>query len=427
MVNRDLATICQGIFLSNPESNPERLTISAGYVQNGRMPPAKKTIRAKIRPSGLYAIQYAEEPGHWHATGQDNEHDALSWARRKRGEILAPKAILFRDASLGFFAAGSPWTIRQAQLGRSYSAEYLPQMRGRLDGYLVPAWGSTPISKITRRMVQDWLIELKGQRGQVIKNSTKNKIIDCLIILYREWADSGLLSASPMEGLGHFSASDETTRDIFTAAELELLFPDDRERLVDIWADQGKQYRQYGQMWLSYFIALRDTGCRPGELLALTWGDWRKDDNGFAIRKAVENTTGIIKPQTKTGSRKPAFLSERGTQELLLWCANSQHALPGDLIWSLDGLYPMRTESANKHFTGACLRAGVERGNRTPYCIRHTFATRAFETLSLHDVQILLGHSAKSTTALTSYFHPTDDMIMRMGQGAKKALEDSRD
>jgi integrase len=382
------------------------------------MPRPRKAIRARIRPSGLYQVQFAEDPGHWYATGQDNSQDALAWARRKRGEILAPAPVLFKDAARGFFDDGSAWARRQEGRGRTFSSLYLPQMRGRLKKYLLPRWGETPIREITRRDFDDWIISVPG-----IKRSTKNKIIDAALILFREWTDLRLLPASPLDGLTHLIPSDMESRAIFSREELGLMFPADRAALEAIWANPAKGHAEAWPLWVSFFVALKDTGARPAELLALTWGDWRPGDCGFAIHKAVENTTGRIKPSTKTGSRKPVYLSARGVQELMLWGATSEHALPGDLIWSFDGRVPVKTDSAAKHFRVICNRAGINRGNRTPYCLRHTAATLMLETMPLPMVQIALGHSAKAMTALTSYFHPTDAMIMRMGEGMREILE----
>lgn len=387
------------------------------------MPRPRKAIRTTLRKeTGLYSIQYAEVPGRWHASGQDNQRDAIAWAKRNRGDLLAPRAVTFRAAARGFFDDDSPWVQRERKRKRTFSSDYLPQMRGRLKGYLLPRWGDVPLPEITVRVFDDWLLDLKGHHDRPLQNSTKNKIIDCVKIMFREFAESKIIPESPFTLYRSLPASDTKERDIFTPEELAKLFPADRDRLDAIWADQGKRNREFGQMWVSYFIALRDTGARPAELLALTWSDWNPKLFGFAIRKAVENRTGIIKPGTKTGSVKPAFLSDRGVQELLLWCASSPYTKPGDLIWSFDGRIPPRTESAEKHFRAVCTRAEVDRKGRTPYCLRHTFTTAALEVLPLQAVQTLLGHSAKSMTALTSYFHPTDATIMRMGAGMREAM-----
>lgn len=380
----------------------------------------RKEIRTWAKgDQGIY-VQFAELPGRWFSSGQDTETDAINWARRKRGELLADKGMTLRQFATGFYDDSSPWVRRRlakSAKGEAFSAEFLPQHRARLKNYLLPAFGDYQLQDITRRVFDDWLLDLKGIRGgqhgaESIKNSTKNKMIDCMKHIMREAVDLGILKADPIAGIKPFGR-DEDSREVFTAEELRAMFPVSRLDAMKIWLSQ---------MWLAYFIALRDTGLRPGELHALTWGDWMEQYGGFPVTKAIENRTGRVKG-TKTGSTKPAYLSTRGIQELEIWKANSEHTEGADYIFSFDGRTPMLTETAGKHFRGALARAGVERRRRTPYCLRHSFATFALDELPLELVQKLLGHSTNSLVLLKSYYHPSAENIMRSGLQAKDALD----
>jgi len=385
------------------------------------MSRARKQIRVWCKDGAYYYVQYAERPGKWYSTHQDNESDALLWAKRNKGTLLAPREITLQEFSAGFYDDTSPWVLRRkAKSSRDSrdSHDFLPQHRARLKNYLLPAFGDQPLKDITRRVFDDWLLECTGIRGRKnrtghpIKNSTKNKLMDCMKHIMTEAVDQGILERSPIEGIKAFGR-DEEAREVFNADELKKLFPTDRAETEAIWMNQ---------MWLAYFVVLRDTGIRPGELHAVTWKDWMPQYGGFPVTKAIENSTGKVKT-TKTGSVKPAYLSARGVQELLIWQAECKHTEPKDLVFSFDGHTPHLTETANKHFRGALKRAGVERRKRTPYCLRHSFATFALDELPLDMVQKLLGHSANSLVALRSYYHPSADNIMRGGLSAKTALE----
>lgn len=379
----------------------------------------KKEIRT-WKKDGVFQVQFVEHPGHWFSSGQSSEHEALAWARRRRGELLSPRGITLREFAAGFYDDDSPWVRRRlakSSKDGAFSSEFLPQHRARLKNYLLPAFGSIKLKDITRRAFDDWLLYLKGIRGgqhgaESIKNSTKNKIIDCLKHIMDEAVDRGLIDRSPIDGIRPFGR-DEDSHEVFTAEELRRMFPVDRLAAEEVWLSQ---------MWLAYFVVLRDTGIRPGELHALTWGDWMPQYGGFPVTKAIENRTGKVK-RTKTGSVKPAYLSARGIQELMIWRSVCARTAPTDLVFSFDGVTPHLTETANKHFRGALKRAGVERRKRTPYCLRHTFATDALDELPLELVQKLLGHSANSLVALRSYYHPSPDNIMRSGLSAKDALD----
>jgi integrase len=382
----------------------------------------KKEIRTWNK-DGIFQVKYAECPEHWFSTGQASEIEALAWARRRRGELLAPRGITLREFAAGFYDDDSPWVRRRlAKLAKDerFSAEYLPQHRARLKNYIIPAFGSFQLKDVTRRAFDDWLLDLKGLRGghhgaESIKHSTKNKIIDCLMHIMDEAVDRGLIERSPIEGIAPFGR-DEDAREVFNADELKKMFPVDRHEAEKVWLSQ---------MWLAYFVVLRDTGIRPGELHALTWGDWMPQYGGFPVTKAIENKTGRVK-RTKTGSVKPAYLSARGIQELMIWRAVCRRTAETDLIFSFDGDTPHITETANKHFRGALKRAEIERRKRTPYCLRHSFATHALDELPLEMVQKLLGHSVSSLVALRSYYHPSADNIMRSGLAAKDALDRSQ-
>ncbi|OHE63892.1 MAG: hypothetical protein A2001_01640 [Treponema sp. GWC1_61_84] len=382
----------------------------------------KKEIRTWLKGS-IYSIQYAEHPGRWFSTGQRTEEEAIAWARRKRGELLAPRGITLEEFATGFYDDASPWVrrrIAKKNKDEAFSAGFLPQHRARLKNYLLPAFGKTELKDITRRAFDDWLLDLKGIRGGYhkapsIKNSTKNKIIDCMRHIVDEAVDLGLMERSPIDGITPFGR-DEESREVFDELELKKMFPVERGPAMAVWLSQ---------MWLAYFVVLRDTGIRPGELHALTWADWMPKYGGFPITKAIENQTGRVK-RTKTGSVKPAYLSARGVQELLIWQSMTEYGDPADLIFSFDGRTPHISETANKHFRGVLKRLGIERRRRTPYCLRHSFATFALDELPLSMVQQLLGHSVNSLVALRSYYHPSADNIMRSGLAAKDALDRSQ-
>jgi integrase len=380
----------------------------------------KKDIKTWRKACGTYYVQFADYPGKWFSSGQSASATAIAWAKRHRASLLRMDSATLGEFAKGFYDDKSAWVRRRiAKLGRdgAFSAEFLPQHRARLKNYLMPAFKDFPLQEITRRMFDDWLLELKGVYGgqhgaESIKNSTKNKIIDCLKHIMVEAVDQGIIEHNPIDGIKPFGR-DEDAREVFNAPELKALFPVDRGAAEAVWLSQ---------MWLSYFVILRDTGIRPGELHALTWGDWMPEYGGFPITKAIENKTGRVKG-TKTGSVKPAYLSTRGLQELEIWRTVSKHTDPKDLIFSFDGRGHILTETAAKHFRGACARAGVDRRRRTPYCLRHSFATFALDELPLALVQKLLGHSANSLVALRSYYHPSPDNIMRSGLAARDALD----
>jgi integrase len=392
------------------------------------------SIRAQDRGDGLYRVRFREHT-RWFSTPCDDRESALAWARRNRDRLLSESfpgeghqeepvpAVTFGAFSRKFYDDGSPWAKLQSSLRRALSSEYLPQMRGRLENYLLPAFNDRPIDSISGLEFLEWLADLQGRagrstgrKGKPISNSSKNKILDCAKNIFAYAKLKRTISEDPLQDIHHLVRAEES-RQPFTAEEISRLFPVDRTEAERIWQTQ---------MWLAYFLTLRDTGARPSEIHALRWEDWDQETSGFPIVNAVQNSTGEIKNRTKTGSVKPAYLSTRTAQELRIWKHFCPQAAGRDLVFSMDGVKPLRTESAAKHFRGACIRAQVERKDRTPYCLRHTFATIMLEELPLAMVQQLLGHSIGSSVTKRSYYRPSKRSIMQSGRKAKEAMDEVR-
>ncbi len=164
-------------------------------------------------------------------------------------------------------------------------------------------------------------------------------------------------------------------------------------------------------------------GLRPQEVGALTWGKWSRTMHGLAITHKIDPDSKQRVKGTKTGYSKAVALSRRAEEILLLHEATSEKTDPDDLIFNpkeaADGI---QSDTSNKHFKAACKRAGVERGDRTQYSLRHSFNTYALQILDRKEVQSLMGHR---TDAMTNrYDHPADQqLIERIPEGVWDKIE----
>ncbi len=71
----------------------------------------------------------------------------------------------------------------------------------------------------------------------------------------------------------------------------------------------------------------------------------------------------------------------------------------------------LKPEVSNKHFKASCDRAGLERNDRTQYCLRHTFDTELLKKLNRETVQDLMGH----TSYRKEYDHRTgEDLLLQL-------------
>jgi integrase len=368
--------------------------------------PYHSDFRFKNR-NGIYYVIYKTRPDKPISTGQVTEEDAIAWAYAH--QLDKPKVnIKFRDFAESFFVAGEcPWTTRMTEKGRVFGAEYLPGNRSRLTCHLLPEFGPLLLSSITTRQIDRWLTGLKGVKaGKALTASTKNKVLDTLRIVFKEAVYEGLIEKNPAESVEPFV--DHTTgREPFTVEELQKMFPEDLNEMFLIWG---------GLQWTAFFYILATTGVRPGEAAALAWGDWIKSLHGAAVSKSIENKTGRrkgLKTETAGVDIKPAVFTKRAEELLLLLEAETPNTDPDELIFKLNEL-PLKTETILKHFKYSCDRAGVQRGSRTTYCLRHSFNTHLLKQASLKDVQEMMGHTTLQSSR--RYNHPRAEDLLSKAQ-----------
>lgn len=151
--------------------------------------------------------------------------------------------------------------------------------------------------------------------------------------------------------------------------------------------------------WIMY------TGCRKGELLALTWKDVDVKNRTISIRRSSyfeNNQLKIKEPKTKAGTR-----------ELPLMDKLLERITPGKgIIFHVNGEY--MTES---HFRKAWDRYRRDSGvTCTPHQLRHAYATMLFEAnVDPKDAQRLLGH-ANLTTTQDIYTHIREDRARKVNE-----------
>lgn len=147
------------------------------------------------------------------------------------------------------------------------------------------------------------------------------------------------------------------------------------------------------------FIALY-TGCRRGEILALTWEDINFEENEISINKSVYYNPSkpyIKEPKSKKGIRTIPLLEplkdviEPFKSKGYIFTNDS-----GELYTSHQG------ETLWKHY---CKETGID---ITPHQLRHAYATRLFElNIAAKVAQSLLGHADIQTTQ-NIYTHISD-------------------
>jgi integrase len=182
---------------------------------------------------------------------------------------------------------------------------------------------------------------------------------------------------------------------------MRKLFPKNHGELRKIYISQK---------YICAFLILKDTGLRPGELIALKWSDWHSDIKFFPILKAIESGTRTKVKGTKTGATKPAIISEQTAGEIEVLRRKVKPSPEQYIFANYKGI-PYDTHRLSWAFHRAVRLAGIDRPEITPYFLRHTFNTVMLESLEDKTVSHLMGHD---TAAIRQrYRHAGVDSLRR--------------
>jgi integrase len=185
--------------------------------------------------------------------------------------------------------------------------------------------------------------------------------------------------------------------------------PPHRAARKAVWTQEQLQSFVEGtrEHWLyPLWHILLASGCRVGELLALTWQDVDFDAGTIRIAKTMQRVAGEVvvnAPKTEAGQRTvvlPAdamarLRQQRGRQLLA--------GLTGDLVFPNTSGRPLHVSTVGHALTRECRRLGLPRV--TPHGLRHLHASLLLaEGLPLPAVSARLGHANTQVTA-TVYAH----------------------
>jgi integrase len=158
--------------------------------------------------------------------------------------------------------------------------------------------------------------------------------------------------------------------------------------------------------WIWSVKLLLVTGLRRGELLALKWSDV-----DFANRRLTVDESNSLTGLGDTKSAKAHYvpLSDKATEYLngqkqQLIKENNPILFDDDLkatelIFPSENGTMLKPQSYYTMLSRAAKKVGIQ---ASPHCLRHTFVYMTRETLSLKELQSVLGHD-ESTTTLDIY------------------------
>lgn len=373
--------------------------------------PSKRSSTGK-----MFYVMFASRPGKWISSGQDNYKDAVIWAENHlenpEGNIRN-NHVTFKQFANGFFTKDPHgWRKRQIRKNKDFPDIYYKAHQGRLDNYIIPQFGDMLLPAINARTIDNWFLDLEeSKKNTTLSDNSKNKILFCFRIVLDEAENQGVIKENPARKVTPITER-SSKREIFTNEEIQQLFPSRNEDFLKIWLTYD---------WYLFFKIQAVCGLRPGEVAALSWGDFHLELSGLVISKSVDYSTGKIKglkTEKKGMKEKVSILDKKTRQEIQEFKNIQKNHSPLQLIFMSINGNTLKPEISLKHFKASCRRANIELKSRTQYSLRHTFDTELLKQLSRDNVNDLMGH----TSYRAEYDHRSPKDRLRQLQHVKQVI-----
>lgn len=291
--------------------------------------------------------------------------------------------------------------------------------------HIAPTLGKLQVSGINKLMVQR-LLNSMSQNGLSANTLAKTKAI--LYSLFKEAMENRMITYNPCENIT--IRRDKTERRVLSYEEQKIFLA----------AIRGSRYEMLCILGLS-------TGLRIGELSGLRWSDISFEEKTLTVERTYVYLHDVKNHQMKDVFHSPKTKNSCRTIRLLdstLELLKTHHArqekekadlgeewcpVEGgeDLVFTTKNGGPVRglnvAETLNNYVKKINKQEAklAAKENRepviferiTPHTLRHTFATRAFESgIPPKVVQQILGHSSLEMT-MDLYTHVTEDVQSR--------------
>jgi integrase len=322
---------------------------------------------------------------------------------------------MFLKDYANLFALDGCWRYKRAEKKKFYTDKSMLTRAAVMKNYIVPLWGDFNPKKLTVQTIDKKLMGVTSEfTGRSLAGESRNRILSILSELFVYLLKEGLVKTNPVRDVERCSSAPEHPRDALLLAEINALFPNDDTKLKQIWRTQK---------YICAFLILKDTGLRPGELVALKWSDWDSEIKFFPILRAIESGSRNTEKGTKTGATKPAIITDR-TAAKIEALRKKVNPKPDDYLFQNKHGIPFSPRRLCWNFHRAVEAAGINRPDYTPYWLRHTFNTAMLETLPEKTVKQLTGHNTEGM--VRRYRHAGAESLRREAIKIKDEVNASR-
>lgn len=343
----------------------------------------------KIRKRKGRCYEYQCSTGRWRSTGCNTLTEAKMWLKTHSTYLVSNNVAEFSRYIIN--GRGKDSFYATCQLTKRYMQnEWWNTASNRVERYIVPAFSQKTLEEVKPVDVQKWYLNLDilSLNGKKLADNSKNKILSIFSLIMDQAVFYGYIESNPCKKITKIRARDGH-RKPFSKDELMKIFPENRMELMKVWGGD--------MMWACYFLVMKDTGWRPGEIAGLDVTGLYLDKKGIYTKQSVNSFDKKIQDSVKTTfsggyDYRVGRLSDFTVEMLREYL--KENKITEGLVFRVKGKRKVVTsDTARFNFDRALKRAGVNRNNRPPYALRTTFFTNGADKYSDEVLKELMGHT----------------------------------
>lgn len=279
----------------------------------------------------------------------------------------------------------------------------------RIMNLILKEFGDRIPNSVEEGEIENFIISLD------YKNSYKNTILSVFRDLFKECKRLKLVNHSL--DIECFSRTNTQKKDILTMGDLSMLFPNETEKLTDVWRTQrNDRYigidgiaHSYGFMFGVMFRLMASTGLRPGEVRAICMDQIQL--GGLFINRMLDMydvERAYLKKGSDENKKQRTVLLPSKMSVILNEYIKIRPRCEEGYIFSVDGRFVSENLLA-KRFKKVLVKLGIFDENRrlSPHSLRFTYNTYTVNSNLLPGevLRKMIGHNS---VAMTDYYTRTD-------------------
>ncbi|WHZ03389.1 site-specific integrase [Neobacillus sp. YX16] len=352
--------------------------------------------------------------------GFKTQKDAKAAARLV--ELQKDNGTFTKESNMPFETFAHDWLKSYTRSGVKVSSV---RARGKEMKHFISVWGPYPISKITKKMYEERILEL----NEKYSHNYMDGIHACGRMIFRKAVTQGLMKINPTEDFR--IPKKQLTVEELEKEEEDIIFLEKEElaHFLKLTKSDGLEMDQIIFSVLSY------TGVRIGELLALKWTDFDDNQGTLRITKTLYNPTNnfekyeLLTPKT-SGSVRTISIDEmligmfkkHRIRQIEIKLKNRIIYQDNGFIFAREDGHPQLRKVVETRLKRLLKKAGIEK-NITPHSFRHTHASLMVEAgANIKEVMEQLGHTDTKTTMII-YTHVTQSMKEKTSQQFSKLMK----